>query len=156
MLLYGRMNAFRVMALAFSALSLLAAAARAQMPPKPKLVVVVVIDQFRYDYLTRFRQDYHGGLDRLLSQGADFTNGFYAQVPTVTAVGHSIMLSGAMPAVSGIVGNSWYDRAEGKMVTSVCDWNMSVVGAPTPKRGREVHRLRPRVTAAVAGFHLRR
>ena len=95
----------------------------------------VVIDQFRYDYLTRFRQDYHGGLDRLLSEGADFTNGFYAQVPTVTAVGHSIMLSGAMPAVSGIVGNAWYDRAEGKVVTSVCDWNTSLVGAPQPKRG---------------------
>ena len=135
MLLYGRMNAFRVMVVVFSALSWLASAAHAQVPAQPKLVVVVVIDQFRYDYLTRFRQDYHGGLERLLSEGADFTNGFYAQVPTVTAVGHSIMLSGAMPAVSGIVGNSWYDRAEGKVVTSVCDWNMSVVGAPTPKRG---------------------
>jgi predicted AlkP superfamily pyrophosphatase or phosphodiesterase len=134
MLLYGRMNAFRLLAVAFSVLSL-APAASAQMPPKPKLVVVVVIDQFRYDYLTRFRQDYHGGLDRLLSEGADFTNGFYAQVPTVTAVGHSIMLSGAMPAVSGIIGNSWYDRAEGKVVTSVCDWNTSLVGAPQPKQG---------------------
>jgi predicted AlkP superfamily pyrophosphatase or phosphodiesterase len=137
MLLYGRMNAFRVLAVVFSALSWLASAAHAQLPAQPKLVVVVVIDQFRYDYLTRFRQDYHGGLDRLLSQGADFTNGFYAQVPTVTAVGHSIMLSGAMPAVSGIVGNAWYDRAEGKVVTSVCDWNMSLVGAPTPKRAEK-------------------
>ena len=111
------------------------AATSAQMAPKPKLVVVVVVDQFRYDYLARFRQDYHGGLDRLLREGADFTNGFYAQVPTVTAVGHSIMLSGAMPAVSGIVGNSWYDRAEGKVVTSVCDWAATVVGGPQPKHG---------------------
>src|SRR5581483_10397470 len=70
--------------------------------PKPKLVVGIIIDQFRYDYLTRFRGDYHGGLDQLMTQGADFTNAFYAQVPTVTAVGHSIFLSGAMPAVSGI------------------------------------------------------
>ncbi len=95
---------------------------------KPKLVVAIIVDQFRYDYLTRFRADYHGGFDQLLTQGADFTNAFYQQVPTVTAVGHSIFLSGAMPSVSGIIGNNWYDRDEGKMVTSVCDWNEKPVG----------------------------
>src|SRR5438270_13644860 len=94
---------------------------------KPKLVIGIIVDQFRYDYLTRFRADYHGGLDQLLSQGADFTNAFYAQVPTVTAVGHSIFMSGAMPAVSGIVGNAWYDREEEKAVTSVCDSNERIV-----------------------------
>jgi predicted AlkP superfamily pyrophosphatase or phosphodiesterase len=136
MLLYGRMTASRLIALAFSPFVLLApAASRAETAVKPKLVVVVVVDQFRYDYLTRFRQDYHGGLDRLLREGADFTNGFYAQAPTVTAVGHSIMLSGAMPAVSGIVSNAWYDRTERKVVTSVCDWTVHVVGAPQPKQG---------------------
>lgn len=102
---------------------------------KPKLVVGIIIDQFRYDYLTRFRADYHGGLDQLMSKGADFTNANYAQVPTVTAVGHSIFMSGAMPAVSGIVGNSWYDRGEQKIVTSVCDWNEKIVGGPTASAG---------------------
>ncbi len=105
-------------------------------PAKPKLVVAIIIDQFRYDYLTRFRSDYHGGLNRLLDHGADFTNAFYAQVPTVTAVGHSIFMSGAMPAVSGIVGNSWYERNGEQVVTSVCDWNEKTVGAevqPTKK-----------------------
>ena len=86
----------------------------AQPPKKPKLVVGVVIDQFRYDYLTRFRADYHGGLDRLLRNGADFTNAHYLQTPTKTAVGHSIFMSGAMPAVSGIVSNDWYDRTAKK------------------------------------------
>lgn len=128
---------YRIILIAFLLLMLMPAAGRAQMTPKPKLVVVVVVDQFRYDYLTRFRKDYHGGLDTLLTKGADFTNGFYAQVPTVTAVGHSIMLSGAMPAASGIVGNSWYDRAEGKVVTSVCDWTEKLVGAPQPKAGEK-------------------
>ena len=128
---------YRIILIAFLLLMLIPAAGRAQMTPKPKLVVVVVVDQFRYDYLTRFRKDYHGGLDTLLTKGADFTNGFYAQVPTVTAVGHSIMLSGAMPAASGIVGNSWYDRAEGKVVTSVCDWTEKLVGAPQPKAGEK-------------------
>jgi hypothetical protein len=110
------------------------AAVAASEPPKPKLVVGIIIDQFRYDYLTRFRNDYHGGLDRLLREGADFTNAFYAQVPTVTAVGHSIFMSGAMPAVSGIIDNAWYDRAEAKTVTSVCDWNVHVVGGEQPAR----------------------
>jgi predicted AlkP superfamily pyrophosphatase or phosphodiesterase len=103
--------------------------------PKPKLIVGIIIDQFRYDYLTRFRADYHGGLDRLMSQGAVFTNAFYAQVPTVTAVGHSIFMSGAMPAVSGIVGNTWYDRQEAKVVTSVCDWEVQIIGGHSGEKG---------------------
>lgn len=100
-------------------------------PAKPKLIVAIIVDQFRYDYLTRFRADYHGGLDRLLTAGADFTNAYYAQVPTVTAVGHSIFMSGAMPAVSGVIGNTWYDRDEEKVVTSVCDWDEKQVGTTT-------------------------
>ena len=105
--------------------------------PKPKLVVAIIIDQFRYDYLTRFHSDYHGGLDQLLNQGADFTNAFYAQAPTVTAVGHSIFMSGAMPAVSGIVGNAWYDRDEGQIVTSVCDWDVRTVGGTQAVKGKK-------------------
>lgn len=95
---------------------------------KPKLVVAIVIDQFRHDYLTRFQNDYHGGLDYLLKNGANFTSAYYTQIPTVTAVGHSIFLSGAMPAVSGIVSNSWFDRDDNKYVTSVCDWHYQTVG----------------------------
>jgi predicted AlkP superfamily pyrophosphatase or phosphodiesterase len=108
-----------------------------QAAQPPKLVVSIVIDQLRYDYLTRFRADYHGGLDYLLTHGADFTNAYYAQMPTVTAVGHSLMLSGAMPAVSGIVGNTWYDRDEAKFVTSVCDWDYEAVGGEQPVKGEK-------------------
>ena len=103
----------------------------AQVPNKPKLVVTVVVDQFRYDYLTRFRADYKGGFDRMLREGAVFTNAFYAHAPTVTAVGHSIIGTGAMPSVSGIVGNSWLDRMSGRVVTSVCDYKYRVVGGDT-------------------------
>jgi predicted AlkP superfamily pyrophosphatase or phosphodiesterase len=108
--------------------------ATAANPPSPKLIVAIVIDQFRYDYLTRFRTDYHGGLDRMLANGADFTNAFYAQIPTVTAVGHSIFLSGAMPSVSGIIGNAWYSRDERQVVTSVCDWSTTIVGGAQPAK----------------------
>ena len=76
--------------------------AQVPVPRKPKLVVAIVIDQFRYDYLTRFRKDYNAGLAKMLEGGAVFTNAHYKQMPTVTAVGHSIIMSGAMPSVSGI------------------------------------------------------
>jgi predicted AlkP superfamily pyrophosphatase or phosphodiesterase len=77
---------------------------------KPKLVLAVVVDQFRYDYLTRFRADYHGGIARMLERGAVYTDAHYLQFPTVTAIGHSTFMTGATPSVSGIVGNEWYER----------------------------------------------
>jgi len=113
----------KILAMFLIAGSLLSAA-----PKKPKLVLAIVIDQFRYDYLTRYRSDYHGGFDRLLTKGAVFTNARYQQFPTVTAVGHSIFLSGATPALSGVIGNEWYDREEGMQVTSVSDPQTSLVG----------------------------
>ena len=91
-------------------------------------MLLVAVDQFRYDYLTRFRGDYKGGLDRLLREGANFTNAHLEHYPTVTAVGHSTMLSGAPPSLSGIIGNDWYDRETRKNVTSVGDPNAKVVG----------------------------
>ena len=81
-------------------------------PKKPKLVLAIVLDQFRYDYLTRFRSEYKGGLARLLTKGAVFTNASYVHVPAITAVGHSTFLTGATPSISGIVANDWYDRDE--------------------------------------------
>src|SRR5512140_2803235 len=101
-------------------LSVLAAASLfAATPRKPKLVLAIVIDKFRYDYLTRFRSEYKAGFERLLTKGAVFTNARYEHFPTVTAIGHSTFLSGATPAISGIIGNEWYDREEGAKVTSV-------------------------------------
>src|ERR1700723_1352840 len=90
-------------------------------PPKPKLVLAIVIDQFRYDYLTRYHSEYTGGFKRFFEHGATFTNAHFEQVPTVTTVGHSTFLSGATPALSGIIGNEWWDRASKKRLTSVSD-----------------------------------
>src|SRR5690242_12923448 len=70
---------------------------RPSAPAKPKLVLAIIVDQFRYDYLTRFRAEYHGAFDRLLTKGAVFTNANYIHFPTVTAVGHSTVLTGALP-----------------------------------------------------------
>ncbi len=96
--------------------------------PKPKLILTIVIDQFRYDYLTRYRSDYKGGLNTLLTRGAVFTNAYHQHFPTVTAVGHSVVLSGATPSVSGIIGNDWYDRQAGRSVTSVSDGSVKILG----------------------------
>jgi predicted AlkP superfamily pyrophosphatase or phosphodiesterase len=113
----------KALVLAVAACCLAAAA-----PKKPKLIVTIVVDQFRFDYLTRYRNEYKGGLNRLLTQGAVFTEAHYVHVPTITAVGHSTILSGATPSVSGIIGNDWYDREEGAAVTSVSDQTTQLVG----------------------------
>ncbi len=98
-------------------------------PPQPKLVIAIVIDQFRYDYLTRFYSEYTGGFKRFFDHGAVFTNAHFEHVPTVTAVGHSTFLSGATPAMSGIIGNEWWDRASKKRVSSVSDETTTLVGS---------------------------
>src|ERR1035441_6050112 len=101
-------------------------------PKKPKLLLAIVVDQFRYDYLTRFRREYNGGLARLLTNGAVFTNASYIHVPAITAVGHSTFLTGATPSISGIVANDWYDRDEGARVSSVSDATTQLLGATGP------------------------
>ncbi len=95
---------------------------------RPKLVLVIVVDQFRYDYLLRFRDDYNGGIARLLNGGAVFHDAHYLHYPTVTAVGHSTILSGATPSVSGIIGNEWLDRESNESVTSVSDKSTTLLG----------------------------
>jgi predicted AlkP superfamily pyrophosphatase or phosphodiesterase len=108
--------------------------------PKPKLIVTVVVDQFRYDYLTRYRTDFTGGFHRLLTDGAVFTNANYQHVPAVTAVGHSTILSGAIPSISGIVANEWFDAQEKGHVTSVSDPATRLVGGKDAV-GSSPHRL---------------
>jgi len=105
-------------------------AQRPVTPQRPKLLLALVVDQFRYDYLTRFREQYSSGLDRMLRQGAVFTNAHYEHFPTVTAIGHSTFLTGATPSISGIVGNEWYDRELRRQVTSVYDPAHKLLGAP--------------------------
>src|SRR5260221_9074754 len=105
----------------------------------PKMLVVLTVDQFRYDYLTKYRKEYNSGLARLLTKGAVYTNANYEHMPTVTAVGHSTIMSGASPALSGIVANEWYDRESGKSVSSVSDPKSKLLGADG--EGSSPHRL---------------
>ena len=112
---------------------LLSVAPHAQQPataPETRLVLLIAVDQFRYDYLTRFRTEYTAGFKKLLTDGAVFTNAYLEHYPTVTAIGHATMLSGATPSVSGIIGNDWFDRESGKSVASITDDTVKPVGAP--------------------------
>jgi hypothetical protein len=109
--------------------------------PRPKLIVAIAVDQFRFDYLTRFRADYTGGFKTLLTRGAVFTNARYTHVPTVTAIGHSTFLSGATPSMSGIIGNDWFDRASGKKVTSVADATVELLGGSENPTGSSPRRM---------------
>ena len=119
-------------ALLLAIVSLTLAVPSAQSPgPDIRLVLLIAVDQFRYDYLTRFRADYTNGLDRLLRRGAVFTDANLEHYPTVTAVGHSTMLSGATPSISGIIGNDWFDRETGTNVQSITDPTVEPVGSPT-------------------------
>ncbi len=117
------------------ALSSLAAAPQAPPPRRPappeiRLVLLIAVDQFRYDYLTRFRNDFTSGFKTLLTNGAVFTDANLEHYPTVTAIGHATMLSGATPSVSGIIGNDWFDRETKAQVQSVTDTSVKPVGAP--------------------------
>jgi len=118
-----------------------ALSAQKQLPKKPKLILAVAVDQFRYEYLLRFRPDYTAGFKKILENGAVFDDAQYQHVLTVTAVGHSTFLSGATPAMSGIVGNEWYDRESKKTVTSVSDDETQLIGIPSGQKGSSARRM---------------
>ena len=96
---------------------------------KPKLVVGLVIDQMRWDYLYRFNSLYgQGGFKRLLKQGFSAENAMIPYLPTYTAVGHTCIYTGSVPAISGIVGNNWFDKTTGKGVYCTDDSTVATVG----------------------------
>jgi predicted AlkP superfamily pyrophosphatase or phosphodiesterase len=94
----------------------------------PKLLLVISVDQMRFDYLTRFNSLYKGGLRRLLDQGAVFTNAKYRHANTETGPGHSVILSGRHASHSGIVANSWYDPLLKRSINVVDDPVQQPVG----------------------------
>jgi hypothetical protein len=96
---------------------------------RPKLVVVIVIDQFRGDYLERYRDQFgEGGFRLLLDHGANFTDCNYDYANTRTAPGHATLFTGAYTNGHGIAANEWWDQKKKKMVTSVEDDGAQLVG----------------------------
>ncbi|MGE3177066.1 MAG: alkaline phosphatase family protein, partial [Vicinamibacterales bacterium] len=79
-------------------------------PADPALIVILVIDQMRADYVDRFQRDWTGGLKRIFTSGARFTNAAYPYLATYTCAGHATIGTGTLPYVHGIFQNEWYDR----------------------------------------------
>jgi predicted AlkP superfamily pyrophosphatase or phosphodiesterase len=97
------------------------AAAQRDAPTRGGLIVLLVVDQMRADYIDRFAADWSGGLKHLLEGGAWFTNALYPYLTTVTCPGHATVSTGAFPHLHGIFQNAWHDRAEGRTVTCTED-----------------------------------
>lgn len=101
----------------------------AEPPQAPKLVLAIVVDQLRSDYLDRFRDQFgEGGFRLLLDRGAFMANAHYNYGPTVTGPGHASFLSGATPAVHGVIGNEWFDKRARKIINCVSDPDVQGVG----------------------------
>lgn len=111
---------------------LLSSSSFAQPTNTPKLVVGIVVDQMRQEYLYRYERKFgDGGFKRLTGQGFQLKNGHYNYVPTYTGPGHASVYSGTTPAVHGIIGNDWYDKNLKKVVNCVGDDRFKPVGSET-------------------------
>jgi predicted AlkP superfamily pyrophosphatase or phosphodiesterase len=99
---------------------------------RPKLVVGLVVDQMRWDYLYRYYNRYsNGGFKRLVNQGFSAENTFIPYTPTYTACGHSSIYTGSTPAINGIIGNDWYDPQLKRNVYCAEDTSVKTVGSDT-------------------------
>lgn len=97
---------------------------------RPKLVVGIVVDQMRWDYLYRYYDKYEtGGFKRLLNEGFSCENTMINYIPSVTAIGHTTIFTGSVPAIHGIAGNDWFDPKTGKSMYSADDSTVTAVGS---------------------------
>src|SRR5690606_7872161 len=109
----------------------------------PKLVVGIVVDQMRYDYLTRFWDQYgDDGFKRLVGEGFNCKNHHYNYAPTSTGPGHASVFTGTTPATHGVIGNNWFDKQTGKDVYCAGDDNYTSVGSSSDAGQMSPHRMR--------------
>ena len=107
-----------------------------QAQQRPKLVVGIVVDQMKMEYLYRFSDDFsENGFKRLMNKGFVFHNAHFNYMPTYTAPGHASIYTGATPSVNGIVGNEWYSRKLGKGMYCTDDASVKTIGDGSEKEG---------------------
>lgn len=100
---------------------------------RPKLVVGIVVDQMRYDFLYRYYEKYsEGGFKRMMREGFSFANCHYSYFPTKTAAGHASIYTGTTPSLHGVVGNDWFEPGLGKEVHCVQDDSVRCLGGSEP------------------------
>lgn len=109
---------------------------------KPKLVVGIVVDQMRYDYLTNFWHRYgEGGFKRMVNEGFTARNHHFNYVPTSTGPGHASVYTGTTPSVHGIIGNDWFDKNLGNTVYCAGDDSVRPVGTNDAAGKMSPHRM---------------
>jgi predicted AlkP superfamily pyrophosphatase or phosphodiesterase len=109
---------------------------------RTRLVLLIVVDQFRYDYLERFDDLFApNGLRRLMRDGASWAEANYDHTPTYTAPGHATLMTGTWPSENGIVANNWFERETGKRVSSVTDDETLLLGGKEGEKGSSPRRL---------------
>ncbi len=109
---------------------------------RPKLVVGIVVDQMRYDYLTRFEDKYgEGGFNRLIKGGFNCKNNHFNYIPTYTGPGHASVYTGTTPKYHGIISNNWYDKVSKKSVYCSGDPSMQSIGTTGHAGQMSPHRM---------------
>ncbi len=97
---------------------------------RPKLVVGIMVDQMRWDFLYRYANRYgNDGFKRMLREGFTCENTYIPYAQTVTACGHATVYTGSLPSIHGIMGNDWYDRQKGRLVYCTEDKQVTLVGS---------------------------
>jgi len=110
---------------------------------KPKLVIGIVVDQMRYDYLTRFYHRYgEGGFKRMMNEGFHFKNNHFNYIPTYTGPGHASVYTGTYPAIHGVIANDWYDKKIKQSVYCVQDDEVRSVGTEHKAGKMSPHRMK--------------
>ena len=113
----------------FGILAITGIPAGAQSLDRPKLVVGIVVDQMRHDYLYRYWDQYgEGGFKRLLKEGFSCENAHYNYIPTVTGPGHASIYTGATPSYHGVIGNDWHIRNSRRGMYCSQDDSVKAVG----------------------------
>jgi predicted AlkP superfamily pyrophosphatase or phosphodiesterase len=137
------MNIHRILLLALVSFFYLPSLSQTTDINRPKLVVAIVVDQMRQEYLYRYYPKYgEGGFRRLMNDGFMLKNGHFDYVPTYTGAGHASIFTGTTPAIHGVIGNSWYDRAAEKYVYCAGDESRSTVGSTSVAGGKmSPHRM---------------
>ncbi len=108
----------------------------------PKLIVGIVVDQMRYDYLTRFWNHFEDdGFKRMVNQGFNCKNNHFNYAPTSTGPGHTSVYTGTTPAIHGIIGNNWYDKETDQEVYCASDEAFNSVGTTTDAGKMSPHRM---------------
>lgn len=128
---------FQILVLTFLTIGTITAQNKKNVhPERPALVVGLVVDQMRWDFLYKYENHYgNGGFKRLMNEGYNFNNVMIDYVPTVTALGQTSVYTGSVPSIHGIAGNDWTDRETGENVYCTTDNSVKGVGSSSEKIG---------------------